>query len=142
MSLKDIGCYKSSQQMLVPRTSRGLPPSTSPGHSLKILFDRPGDVSVWRPGDVLIWYPGDILMWRQGDVLIWRSRDVPGKLIRNVPRTFSGRPVEDLESTQTWMSKLFIQNLFHSPNLKAFQHSRCIENLIKRLRWSIFCKIS
>ena len=73
-----------SRQILVPRTSRGRPPPTSPGRPLKILFDRPGDV------------------------LIWRSRDVPGRLIRDVPRTFSGRPLEDLESTQTWMSNFFL----------------------------------
>ena len=72
--------------------SQGRPPPTSPGRRLKILFDRPGDVPIWRPGDVLKWCP-----W---DVLIWRSRDVP--------RTFSGRPLEDLESTQTWVSKIFL----------------------------------
>ena len=54
----------------------------------------------------------------------------------------SGRPLEDLQSPQPWMSKLFFQNLFDWPNLKAFQHSRCIENSVKLLRWSIFCKIS
>ena len=26
----------------------------------------------------------------------WRSRGVPGKLIRDIPRTFPGRPMEDL----------------------------------------------
>ena len=36
------------------------------------------------------------------------SRDVPGTLIWDVPRTLSGRPLEDLESTQTWMSNFFI----------------------------------
>ena len=81
-----------SRQILVSRTSRGRPPPTSPGHPLKILSDRPGDVPIWR----------------LGDVLIWRSRDVPGRLIRDVPRTFSGRPLEDLESTQTWMSNFFL----------------------------------
>ena len=118
---------------------------TSSGLPLKILFDRRGDIPIWRPREVSIWRPGDVLKWRPGDVLIWLSRDVRGRLIREVPKTFSGRPLEDLESTQTWMSnffKLFFQNLFDWPNLKAFQHSRCIENLVKLLRWSIFCKIS
>ena len=125
-----------SRQILVLRTPRGRAPPTSQGRSLKILFD-PRDVTIWRPGDVPIWRPGD--------VLIWRSRDVPGRLIWDVPRTFKGRPLEDLESTQTWVSKffkLFFQNLFYWLNLKAFQHSRCIENPVKLLRWSIFCKIS
>ena len=109
-----------SRQILVPRTSRGRPPPTSPGRPIKILFDRPGDVSIWRPGNVSIWRPGDVLKWRPGDVLIWPSRDIPGRLIRDVPRTFSGRPLEDLESTQPWMSKSFLnflfQNLFDWPN--------------------------
>ena len=91
--------YLPSRHILVPRKSRGRPPPTSPGRPLKILFDRPGDV----------------LKWCAGDILIWHSRDVP--------RKFSGRPLEDLESTQTCMSKIFFLNLFDWPNLKAFQHS-------------------
>ena len=58
-----------SRQVLVPRTSWGRPPPTSPGRCLKIPFDHPGDVPKWCPGDVLIWC----------------SRDVPGWLIRDVP---------------------------------------------------------
>ena len=83
-----------------PRMSRGRPPPTSPGRPPKILFDHPGDVSTSRPGDVPIWRSGDVLKWRPGDVLTRRSRDVPGRLIR-------GRHLENLESTQTWMSKFF-----------------------------------
>ena len=90
-----------SRQILAPRTPRRRPPPTFPG--LKILFDRPGDIPIWRPGDVL--------KWRPGDVLIWCSRDVPGRLIWGVPRTFSERPLEDLRSTQTWMSKIFLMFL-------------------------------
>ena len=58
-------------------------------------------------GDVLIWRPGGVLKLRTGDVLIWRSRDVPGRLIPEISRTFSGRSLEDLQSTQTWMSQHF-----------------------------------
>ena len=122
----------------VPRTS----PPASPGGPLKNLFDRTADIPIWRPGDVPVQRPGDVLKWRPGDVLTRRSRHVPGRLIRDNPRKFSGRPLEYLESTQTWMSKLFFQNLFDWPNLKAFQHSRCIENSAKLLRWCIFWKIS
>ena len=80
---------------MVPRTSHGRPPPTSPGISIKILYDRPRDVLIWRLGD--------ILKLRPEDFLIWRSRDVQGSLIRNIPRTFSGRPLKDLQSTQTWI---------------------------------------
>ena len=93
-----------SRQILVPRTSRGRPTPMSPGRPLKILFGHPGDVPIWRFGDVLIWRPGEVLKWHPGDVLIWRSRDVPGRFIWDVPRTFSGRCLEDPHSTQTWMS--------------------------------------
>ena len=93
----------SNQSKSFPRTS----PSNVPRTSLKILFDRPGDVLIWHPGDVSIWRSEDVLKWRPGDALIWRSRDIPGRLIWDVPRTFSGRPLEDLQCTQTWMSQQF-----------------------------------
>ena len=106
--------FLPSRQILIPGTSRGRPPLTSPWRPLKILFDRPRDVPIWCPGDVPIWCPGDVLKWRPRDALIWRSRDVPGGLIRDVLRTFSGRPLEDLESTQTWMSKIFFNFSFRT----------------------------
>ena len=87
----------------------------------------------------------DVLKWRPGDILIWRSRDVPGRLIRDVPRTFTGRPLEDLESTQTWMSNFFLTFL---SDLIRLTESKSISTLkeywepSKLLRWSIFCKIS
>ena len=88
----------------------------------------------------------DVLNWRPGDVLIWRSRFVPGRLIWDIPGKFSGRPLEDLQSTQTWMSQLFFNLSFRTYSidqiyLKAFQHSRCIENLVKLLRWSTSAKL-
>ena len=80
-------------------------------------------------------------------ILFWRSRDVPGRLIRDVPRTFSGLPLKDLPSAQTWMFQHFFKLFFQTYSidqiyLKAFQYSRCIENPVKLLRWSMFCKIS
>ena len=74
-----------SREILVPRMFWGRPPPTFPGRSLKILFDHPGEVTIWRSRDVLVWRPGD--------VLIWRPRDVPERFIRDVPKTFSGRPI-------------------------------------------------
>ena len=38
--------YIPSRQILVPRTSRGRPPSTSPGRPLKVLVDHLADVPV------------------------------------------------------------------------------------------------
>ena len=126
-------CYKivfvgNAQPILSPRTSRRHPPPTSPGGILKVLFDHPRDVPNWRPGDLLIWRPGDVSKWCPWDALIWRSRDVPGRLIRDVPRTFSGRPLDDLGNMSygrcgfiSWMSLnlflLFLRNLFDWPNL-------------------------
>ena len=110
-----------SRQVLIPRTFPGRPPPTSPGRPRKTLFDHPRDVLIWRPEDVPIWHLLYVLNWRPVDVLIWRSRDVPERLIWDVPMTFSGHSLEDLESTQIWMSQkifeVFFQNLFDSPNL-------------------------
>ena len=101
-SLKNFeffGRLLPSQQILVPRPSWGRHPPTSPWRLLKILFDRPRDVTIWRRRGAL--------KWRPGDALSWRSRNIPGRFIWDVPRTFSGRPIEDLQSTQTWMSQFF-----------------------------------
>ena len=89
----------------------------SPGHPEDVPKDPiwpSGDMPIWRPGEVLISCPGDVLKWRPGDVLIWRSRDVPGRLIRDVTRTFSGRPLEEIQSTQTWMPKIFLNFSFRT----------------------------
>ena len=117
----------------------GRPPPTSPGCPLRILFDRPRDVPLWRPGDVL--------KWRPADVLIWRSRNVPGRLIRDIPRAFSGRPQRILRVLKLGCPNVFVNFSFRTYSidqiyLKAFRHSRCIENPVKLLRWSIFWEIS
>ena len=109
-------------------------PPTSRRRSLKILFDRLGDVLIWGPGDVLIWC----------------SRDVPGRSIQDVPRTFSGRSIEDsnLEYSNFDVPAFFFFNFssrtfsINQIYLKSFQHSRCIENPVKLLRWRSFCKIN
>ena len=130
--------------------SRTYPP-TSRRRSLKILFDRLGDVLIWSSGDVLIWRPWDVLKWRPGDVLIWCSRNVPGRSIRDVPWTFSGRSIEDsnLEYSNFDVPAFFFFFNFSSRTfsinqiyLKSFQHSRCIENQVKLLRRRSFCKIN
>ena len=104
----------------VPKTSPYNVPRTSP----KDPIWPSGDVPIWRLGDVPIWCPGDVLKWRPGDVLIWRSRDIPGRLIRDVPKTFSGRRLEDLESTETCMSKFFLNFSFwtYSIDLILIKH--------------------
>ena len=125
-------------------------PPTSRRRSLKILFDRLGDVLIWGPGDVLIWRPWDVLKWRPGDVLIWCSRDVPGRSIQDVPRTFLGRSIEDsnLEYSNFDVPAFFLFNFssrtfsINQIYLKSFQHSRCIENPVNLLRWRSFCKIN
>ena len=80
----------------------------SPGRPIDVPLQRPRHVLIWRPWDVPIWHPEDI----QGTFLIWCSRDVPGRLSGDVSRTFSGRPVENLQSTQTRMSQFFLNHSF------------------------------
>ena len=91
-----------------------------PGRLEDVPLQRPQDIPqrsyLTVPGMSLSDVPGtswsNVLgtFWNdvQGGVLIWSSRDVPGRLIRDVPRTFSGRPLEDLQSTQTWMFQHFL----------------------------------
>ena len=93
-----------SRQILVPMTSWGLPSWTSPG--------RPPKDPIWPSLGCPKLTFGGVLKRGPGDVLIWRSRDVPGRLTRDVHRTFSERPLDDLESTQTWMSKFFFNFSF------------------------------
>ena len=101
----------------VPRSSPSSIPRASPKDP---IWPSQGDPNL-TSGGRLIWRPGDVLKWHPVDVLIWRWSDVPGRLIREVPRTFSGCPLEDLQNTQTWRSQLFFelffQNLFDWPNL-------------------------
>ena len=133
--LKHENCYITTQPANIgPQDVRKMSLSNVPRTS-------PKD-PIWPSRGRPNWRPRNVLKWRPGDVLIWRSRDVPGRLTRDVHRTFSGRHLEELESTQAWMSKSFFQNLFDWTNVKAFQHSRCIDNPVKLLRWSIFCEIS
>ena len=102
----------------VPSTSPSNVPRTSPKDPIWPSRGRP-DLT---PENVPIWCPGDVLKWRAGDVPICRSGYwTSGRLIRDIPRTFSGCPLEDFQSTQTWMSQnfflFFFQNLFDWPNL-------------------------
>ena len=93
----------------------------SPWWPLKILFDHAGDVPICRPWDVSIWRPGD--------VRLWRSKDGPGRLIWDVPSTFSRRPLEDLQSTQSWMSQHFVDFFFRAYSIdQIYLNSRCIKN--------------
>ena len=134
----------SCRQTSVPRTSRGRSPLTSPGCSLKILFENSEDVPIWRPEEVPIWRPEEVLKLSPGNVLIWHSRDIPGRLIRDVPRKFSGRTFRVLKfgCPKISFNFPFRTYLVDQIYLKAFQYSTCIENPVILLRWSIFCKIS
>ena len=66
----------------------------SPGRPrpLKILFDRPDLTSRGRPNQTS-----------------WGHPEMTSRGRLNL--MFKGRPLEDLESTQTWMSKLFLNFL-------------------------------
>ena len=86
-----------------------------------VLRTSPFNVPRATRSGVLFWRPGDVLKWHPGDALIWRSIDVPGRMIRDIPRTFSRCSLENIQSTQIWMSQnlfqLFFHNLFDWPNL-------------------------
>ena len=104
----------------------------------------PSNVPRTSPKDPIWRSQGRLDMTSQGspNLTSWgcpemTSRGRPNLTFKGRPwEVDSGRPLEDLQSTQTFL------NLIDWPNLKAFQRSRCIENPVKLLRWSIFCKIS
>ena len=88
----------------VPRTSPSNVPRTSPKDPIWPSRGHPDLISRERPNIM----SRGVLKWCPGDVLIWRSRDFHRRLIRDVPKTFSERPLEDLQSTQTWMFQYFL----------------------------------
>ena len=101
--------HLASRQILVPRTSLGRPLPTSPGRPITILFDRPGDVPIRR----LKGRP-NLTSWIRPERT---SRERPNLMFKGRHwEVDSGRPLEDLKSTQIWMFKelfqLFFQNLF------------------------------
>ena len=118
-----------SQQILVPRMSRGRPTSkTSPKDPISPPQGRP-NLTSW-----------DVLKWRPGDILIWRPKDLPGRLIWDVPqKTFKALKLECPKISFNFSFRTYSIDQIY---LKAFQHSRCIQNLVKRLEWSVFCEIS
>ena len=136
---------------MVPTTSGGRPPSTSQGPPLKILFDRLGDVPIWHPGDVSIWRPKDVPIWhpemtsmgrlnltfqgRPWEVDSGRPQDV----LRTSPRGPSEYSNLDIQKFVNFSFRTYSIDQIY---LKTFHHSRCNENPVKLLRWSIFSKIS
>ena len=80
-----------------------------PGRPELVLLQRPRD----SPKDP-IWPSRGRPEMTPGDVLIWRSSDDPGNLIRDVRRTFSERPLEDHQSTQTWLSQICLNFFFRT----------------------------
>ena len=114
----------------VPRSSPSNVPWTFPKDP---IWPSRGRQIRYVPEEVRIWLRGEVLKWHPGDVLIWRSRDVPGRLIREALRTLS---------QQFFFDFFFRTYMIDQIYLKAFQHSRCIENLVELAKWSIFWKIS
>ena len=94
----------------------------------------------WRPGDVLKWHPGDVLIWRSKDVLWGVDSGRPQELLRTSPRRPSEYP--NVDAPNIFFNFSFRTYSTDQIYRKAFQHSRCIENPVKLLGWSIFCKIS
>ena len=104
------------------------------------------------PQDVPITSPFNVPRTSPKDP-IWPSWGRPDLTFKRRPNlTFKGRPwVVDSGRPQTWISKnffkFFFSEIFRTYSngqiyLKAFQHSRFIENSVKLLRWSMFIVIN
>ena len=117
--LFDVALFNPSRQILFSRTPED------------VLLQRsqyfPKD-PIWLFRNVPVCYPGDVLIW------------LPGKLIQGVPKTFSGRPLEDLQSTKYWIfqknNSTFLSELIRLTK-SIYHHWRCIENPVKLLGLSI-----
>ena len=114
-----------SLQLLFPRKSQGCLPPTSPGRPLKILFDhlyltpwgRPNLSSRGRRNLMFKGRPWEVYLGRPQDVLSMSPRGTSG---------YSNWDVSIFSFRTYSIGQIY---------LKAFQHSRCIENPLKRLRW-------
>ena len=118
----------------VPRTSRKYPIWPSRGRPDLTSQGRPNLTSWGRPEMTSKARLNLAFKGRRWEVDLGR----PQYVLRTSPRG----PWEYSNLDSKFFLKFFFQNLFGWPNLKAFQHWRCIENPVKLLRWSVFYKIS
>ena len=126
----------------VPRTSPSNVPRTFPKDPFWPYRGRL-DLTSWGRPNLTSWeHPEMTSRGRLNLMFKGRPWRVDSGRPQDVLRTFPSRPWEYSNFDIYNFFKLFFQNLFDWPNLKAFQHSRCIEDPVKLLRWRIFCKIS
>ena len=110
-----------SKQILLPKIYHGRPPPTSPKYHIWPSQGRPDLTSLRLPqSDVQGTSLGGWFGKSPRRPLKHSNLDVPKFLFNFSFRTYS------------------INQIY----LKASQHSRCIENPVKLLKWSIFCKIN
>ena len=124
-----------SRQILVPRTS----PSNVPTASLKDpIWPSRGRTNLTSWGRPEMTPKGRLNLMFKGrpwEVDLGRTQDV----LRTSPRGTS--EYSNLDVPYSFYP--FFQNLFSWPNLsKSISTPGCIENPVKLLRWSLFCKIS
>ena len=121
-----------SLQLLFARTSQGRLPPTSTGLPLKILFDRPDLTSRGRPNLSSRGRRNLMFKGRTWEVDSRRPQDVLSMSLKGTSE-YSNLDISFFSFRTYSIDQIY---------LKAFQHSRCIENPKILLRWSIFSKIS
>ena len=108
-------------------------------------WGRPDLTSQGRP-NLESWGRPELKFWGRPNLTFkrrpWEVNS--GPLPQDVLRTSPRRPSEysNLDIPKIFFNFSFRTNSLDHIYLKAFQHSRCIENAVKLLRWSIFYKIS
>ena len=106
----------------VPRTSSSNFPRTSPKYPF------------WP-----FWGCPNLTSWRRSNLTFnGRPWEVDSGPLQNVLKTSPRRSTE-YSKCFNFSFRIYSIDQIH---LRAFQHSNCIENPVKLLIWSIFCKIS
>ena len=122
----------------IPRTSSSNFPRTSPKYPFWPFWGCP-NLTFWGRPNLTFWgRPEKISRGRSNLMFNERPWDVDSGPPQNVLKTSPRRSTEYSNFFNFSFRIYSIDQIY----LRAFQHSNCIENPVKLLIWSIFCKIS
>ena len=122
----------------VPRTSSSNFPRTSPKYPFWPFWGCP-NLTFWGRPNLTFWGRPEKISRRRSNLMFnERPWDVDSGPPQNFLKTSPRRSTEYSNFFNFSFRIYSIDQIY----LRAFQHSNCIENPVKLLIWSIFCKIS